>query len=229
MDNKRKICVSVGEKTPVAALATATSVVGADVIEIRLDYLTDSDATVFCEQVSTDLLFTCRPQWEGGLFIGDEEERLAILTKAVECGAVYIDVELEAPESTHQSLLGSIKKNERKTKLILSNHDFETTPRYSQLIQKVEAMRDKNAYIGKLITTARNPSDVITIFKIIDYARVINFPLIAFCMGEAGAVSRVSTCDVGGFMTYCSCDGKEVTAPGQISVGQMREIFARFP
>ena len=229
MGNKRKICVSVGEKTSAAALATVASVVGADVIEIRLDYLLDGDATLFCEQIATDLLFTCRPDWEGGLFAGDEEERLGALNKAVVSGAAYVDVELEAPESTHQSLLQSIKWNENKTKLILSNHDFKSTPHYDQLVTKVDAMRDKGADIGKLITTAMQQSDVLTIFKIIDYAREINFPLIAFCMGEAGAVSRVSTCDVGGFMTYCSCDGKDVTAPGQISVGQMREIFARFP
>ena len=227
--DKRKICVSVGEKTSATALATAASIVGADVIEIRLDYLTDGDATPFCEQIATDLLFTCRPDWEGGLFVGDEKERLVALRQAVACGAAYIDVELEAPKSTHQSLLESIKSHEYKTKLILSNHDFTATLSYDQLVEKVVAMRDNGADIGKLITTATKQSDVITLFKVLDYAREIHFPLISFCMGEAGAVSRVSTCDVGGFMTYCSCDGKEGTAPGQISVGQMREIFARFP
>ena len=229
MDNKRKICVSVGETTAAAALTAVASVVGADVIEIRLDYLTDADATPFCEQGTVDVLFTCRPDWEGGLFVGAEQDRLAILTRAVICGAAYIDVELEAPESTRGSLLDSIKTYGNKTELILSNHDFSATPPYDHLVEKVVAMRDKGADIGKLITTATKGSDVITIFKILDYAREIDFPLIAFCMGEAGAVSRVSTCDLGGFMTYCSCDGKEVTAPGQMSVGQMREIFARFP
>lgn len=229
IEKKRKICVSVGEQDIDDAIAVALSAVGADVIEIRLDYLTVADATPFCENISAKLLFTCRPDWEGGLFCGDEESRLTILQSAVQHGASFIDIELDAPVSSHQYLIDSIKTQNAATQLILSNHDFVGTPNYTALVDKVDAMRDQGADIGKLITTAQSQKDVLRIFQILSYAQEINFSLIAFCMGEIGAVSRVASCDLGGYMTYCSCDGKVVTAPGQISVSRMREIFARFP
>lgn len=229
MKNKRKICVCVGELNIEKTMSVAGAVTGADVIEIRLDYMKGVDATPFCEKLSADLLFTCRPEWEGGFFVGDEEKRLEILHSAVLHGASYIDVELEAPATSHQYLIDSIKAHGSATQLILSNHDFNSTSSYDDLVEKIDSMRARGADIGKLITTAQSNKDVVRIFQILSYAQELDFPLIAFCMGEIGAVSRVASCDLGGYMTYCSGDGQAATAPGQISVSKMREIFASFP
>ena len=52
-----------------------------------------------------------------------------------------------------------------------------------------------------------------------------NFPLIAFCMGTIGRISRLATTKLGGYMTYAAPDGGDETAPGQIKVSVMRAML----
>ncbi|CAG37742.1 type I 3-dehydroquinate dehydratase [Desulfotalea psychrophila] len=225
--HSRKICVSLGQPTMPQALEASLRIFGADVIEVRLDYIDVPEIDPFVESLATDLLFTCRPTWEGGLFAGTEEDRLALLAEAVRAGAAYIDLELRSAEESHQYLRTYLA--ERETELILSYHDFESTATLAKLTGIIDQMQDAGADIGKLITTANSAADVVRVFQVLEYAAKKGLPLIAFCMGEAGAVSRVASCDLGGYMTYCCADGAEVTAAGQITISEMRGIFARYP
>ncbi len=225
---KRKICVAVGESTFEAALNVASKVERADVIEIRLDYMKKVEIEPFISELSPKLLFTCRPSWEGGLFEGNEEERLTILKQAVQMGADYVDIELEASAESHQQIDEKIEQCDSKTIKIVSNHDFKQTRKLDELVEIVEKMIEAKADIGKVITTAESSVDVLRVFNLIEYAKSRNFPLISFCMGMAGAVSRVASCDMGGYMTYCSADDQQGTAPGQISVSDMQTIFSHY-
>ena len=224
----RKICVAIGERSPEKALETARMVEGADVIEIRLDYFQQVEPEPFIKELTPEILFTCRPVWEGGLFKGGEDERLAILLKAVQAGADYIDVELEASAEMYKRLDEAIEASGGKTKKIVSSHDFSSTRKFDDLVDLVERMIEKDADIGKLITTATDSVDVLRVFNLLEYAKNRNFPLISFCMGEIGAVSRLASCDMGGYMTYCSADGQPVTAPGQISVSDLKRIYSLY-
>lgn len=224
----RRICVAIGEPTVESALAVAAKVQGADVIEIRLDYFKKVEIEPFIKNISSNLLFTCRPNWEGGLFEGAEEERLTILKNAVQAGADYVDIELEASAESQAQLDKVIEHSGDKTKKIVSNHDFIATSKLDHLVEIVDRMIEAKADIGKVITTAENSVDVLRVFNLIEYAKSRNFPLISFCMGKAGAVSRVASCDMGGYMTYCSADDQQTTAPGQLSVSGMRTIFSHY-
>jgi 3-dehydroquinate dehydratase-1/3-dehydroquinate dehydratase/shikimate dehydrogenase len=63
------------------------------------------------------------------------------------------------------------------------------------------------------------------VLALLELAEQRGFPLIAFCMGAAGRVSRVATLALGGFMTYAAADGAAGTAPGQLSVSQLRGML----
>jgi len=45
-------------------------------------------------------------------------------------------------------------------------------------------------------------------------------------MGWVGVISRLVTLELGGYMTYCAVGSREVTAPGQITVTDLRTIDA---
>lgn len=45
-------------------------------------------------------------------------------------------------------------------------------------------------------------------------------------MGWAGVISRLVPLELGGYMTYCTVDSREVTTPGQITVTDLRTIYA---
>ena len=110
------------------------------------------------------------------------------------------------------------------TKLIVSWHNFKDTPMREELLGRMALMQDMGADIGKIITTAHSHRDVLRVLQLQEVAEQLDFPLITFCMGRPGVVSRVATCELGGYMTYCAVSGEEATAPGQLSVGALREI-----
>lgn len=225
---KGRVCVAIAGETTQAVLTKARDIEAyCDVIEIRLDSMECPDITAIVSEIATDLLFTNRPVWEGGGYKGHEAGRIELLLKAVDAGCSFIDLELLAPDSSHkiirEALIGS------STRLILSNHDFERTPPASELLEKVVRMHEYGADIGKLITTAQGSEDVLRVLTLQIEAERLGMDLIAFCMGDAGVISRLATVDLGGFMTYCAADDDGGTASGQIPVKSYRQIRQLLP
>ena len=221
--------MSIGEKTVERACVALGAIQGADVAEIRLDYLNDVEPSQFIAPEGVELLFTCRAGWEGGLYEGVEKKRINLFKKVIDSKAAYLDLEVASEDETKAEILAYRNSQKSLIKLIFSHHNFQETPALEDLVAIVDVMHDQGADIGKLITTAKDSRDVLRIFTAIEYARSIDFPLIAFCMGEQGAVSRVATCDMGGYMTYCSADGLDVTAKGQMATATMKTLFSLYP
>lgn len=220
-----RICVSIADSSLDAALAAAKAAESlADVVEIRLDSLAEPVVEPFLAQAAKPLLFTCRPDWEGGNFTGDEAARVALLSQAVKAGAAYVDIELRAEESSRQQLLDVAKST--PCKVIVSWHDFKVTASAQGLSKLFQQMYRSGADIGKIVTTARDHRDVLRVLSLQDEAAEMDFPLIAFCMGPIGVVSRVATCSLGGYMTYAAPDVGAATAPGQLPVAILHRMLA---
>jgi 3-dehydroquinate dehydratase I len=212
---EKKICVSIAESQVQAAIDAAQNVAEqADVIEIRLDALTSPTITPFIDNISTSILFTNRPTWEGGNYSGEEDDRIQLLLEAVENGASYIDIELKTEKEFQQKLIAAAQKTDTQT--IVSWHNFKETPDYPKLGDILQKMRESGADIGKIVTMAHDFNDVLRILHLQILAHKTSFPLIAFCMGKAGMISRLATLELGGFMTYAAPDNGEATAPGQL-------------
>ncbi len=225
MNSHLRICISIGRASIDDALAVADSVAAdADVLEIRLDYLKVPAVSPFLTTLKTPLLFTNRAAWEGGEFTGDEEQRLGTLLEAVAENASYVDLELLAPDESHRKMYTALQQS--STKLLLSWHNFKETPSREELMGRMALMQDMGADIGKIITTAHDHHDVLRVLQLLEGAEQLDFPLITFCMGKAGVVSRVATCELGGYMTYCAMSEAELTAPGQLTAGSMRQIHS---
>ena len=93
----RKICVSIAVGDTDSALTMARKAAdNADVLEIRLDTLAEPTIEPFLKELQVPLLFTCRPEWEGGEFSGSEKDRVALLSEAIKNGAAYIDIRKRA-------------------------------------------------------------------------------------------------------------------------------------
>lgn len=220
-----KICVSLAG-VDAAALYEQAQQVGqaADVVEIRLDSMRRPEPEKCCSLLRQPLLFTNRPTREGGAFAGSEEERLAPLLEAVRLGAAYIDLEVRTDTSHRERLMEVMQGS--PSKLILSWHDFHSTPSTEHLEAILEQMRDSGAYAGKIVTTAHRPEDVLRVMALQGQAAA--FPLSCFCMGEAGRISRFATMYLGGFMTYTCLNAAQNTAPGQLCLPQLRDLIHIF-
>ncbi len=221
-----RICVAVArDMVDEAVMVAGQAASQADVIEIRLDYLREIQVTPFCAAIKKPLLFTNRPTWEGGQFAGEEAARLAPLLEAVAQEAAYVDLELTSPATSLHRLRAEIEQ--ASTRLILSWHNFQRTPERPELVAKLQAMQENGAHIGKIVTMAFTFRDVLRVLQLQEDAVRMHFPLIAFCMGRPGVISRLATLELGGYMTYCSAGEGEATAPGQLSAAALREMLAR--
>ena len=68
----------------------------ADLVELRLDAMTQPDAAAALRGRTKPAIVTCRPLREGGMFDGPEEDRMRVLADAHAHGAEFIDVEWDA-------------------------------------------------------------------------------------------------------------------------------------
>lgn len=242
-----RLCVSLAQPGLEELLSAAAQAAPlADVLEIRLDALAAESATMAVKRLTTELagplLFTNRPRWEGGAGDVPEERRLEPLLAALEAGAAYVDIELRAGARAHRQLLAAADRCRtaasdaadpgrettaipaRSGQLIVSWHDFDTTPESTELAEIVRRQQDSGAAIGKLVTMAHTPGQVRRVLNLLEVAEDLNFPLIAFSMGTAGLISRLATCHLGGYMTYAAAGDGQATAPGQLPAVRLRQI-----
>lgn len=194
-----------------------------DYIELRLDQIPETEPKTLLDTISVNLqkcIFTIRRQDQGGKYDGQEEKRLQTLLHLSELKPAYLDLELNAlREGREQAkeMLRSLKGN-----LIISWHDFEKTPQ-KRILQEILAEIHAHGGMPKIVTTARDFHDNVTILSL--YETECR-PLVAFCMGNYGVISRVMCPLLGSPLTYASLKG-EKTAPGQLCIEELRAIFSR--
>ena len=143
------------------------------------------------------------------------------LVRAIEAGARYVDVEIEAQKQMSKRVRGAAHEN--GTIFIRSYHDFEGTDSFESLKAMVEKCRYHGADIVKLVTTAHTPEDVNKVMALYDWAHGENIELVAFCMGEAGKESRLECLKHGAPYTYAALTEEEAAAPGQRPSDEMRK------
>ena len=51
--------------------------------------------------------------------------------------------------------------------------------------------------------------------------------IVAFCMGEKGKMSRIFSPIIGAAWTYASLTRDKASAPGQLTVGEVKEIWEK--
>ena len=112
------ICIPVISRDMVSAIKDikkANKI--ADIIELRIDFVSDLDLKKLIDAAEKPIIVTNRRKSENGNFKGTEGERLSLLKKAIELGADYVDIEINADYK-------QIIKNKKKSKIIVSYHNF---------------------------------------------------------------------------------------------------------
>ena len=153
------------------------------------------------------------------------------LIRAVEAGARYVDVELEAPKQMSKRVRQAAHEN--GTIFIRSYHDFEGTDSLEALKAVVEKCVYHGADMVKVITTAHSEEDVEKVMALYEWCRnntedsrisaLADGGLIAFCMGEAGKSSRLECLKHGAPYTYAALSEDDSAAPGQWPTNELRQ------
>ncbi|MGC1404793.1 MAG: type I 3-dehydroquinate dehydratase, partial [Thermodesulfobacteriota bacterium] len=112
-----------------------------------------------------------------------------------------------------------------QTKLILSYHNFERTPSPKELRKKLDDGYAAGADMVKIVSHAQEMADNLKVLGLIPYAQRKQKEIIAFCMGEKGRMSRVMAPLLGSYWTYASLNKGEESAPGQMTVKELQQMF----
>lgn len=162
------------------------------------------------------------------------------LIRAIEAGARYVDVELEAQKQMSKRVRQAAHEN--GTIFIRSYHDFEGTDSLEALKAIVEKCVYHGADMVKIVTTAHSQADVDKVLALYDWCReeklsgnekigaLSDGGLIAFCMGDEGRQSRLDCLRHGAPYTYAALSEDETAAPGQWAAADMRKaVYGGFP
>lgn len=202
-----------------------------EMAEIRLDRCSVSDNDIrLCFSSDVPLVATCRV---GEVLASDSslnsvsasmvaEKRLVA---AIEAGARYVDVEVDAPRSMAKRVRRAAMEN--GTVFIRSWHDFEGTAPLPVLRSMVDRCLKEGAEIVKIVTMAQCAADAGNMMSLYDGA-ASGF-LLAFCMGDYGRETRLGCLKKGAPYTYAALDAGDVAAPGQFTADEMRrEVYKGF-
>jgi 3-dehydroquinate dehydratase-1 len=197
------------------AVRDAKRAAQADIIEVRLD-LVDGDPLEAIRSIrgSTSLPIIATNRWraEGGRFNGSEEERIELLCKASD-HADLIDIELRS--RLRAKLIRQIDRP-----AIVSYHDFSGMPDQGELRSILLQIEGTGGSIAKIAVTPARLKDNL---MLLDLLMEAGMPLCVIAMGEIGRHLRAVAPIYGSALTYGYIS--EATAPGQISVADLKEAL----
>jgi len=211
---KPKICASIVNRD-LAAINVVEPLV--ELFEVRIDLIGDGWQEV-ARQLKKPWIACNRMAQEGGNWQESEARRKEELLKACELGASIVDIELSS--TNLERVVPLIKK---RAKCLLSLHELDKTPALDSLQKIVKRQLAAGADVCKVVTTARKFDDNLTILKLIP-----EFPeaqIVAFAMGPLGLPSRILSPLVGGDFTYAAIEKGGESAPGQITVASLKELY----
>jgi 3-dehydroquinate dehydratase/shikimate dehydrogenase len=198
---------------------------GAGAVELRIDALQGDFSLVaqfIREHPGRHWIVTCRTTAEGGRFAGPDE---AMFTRLAACAGpnVSIDVEHAVWERSGRSSAQLKNAIAASAGLILSAHLLQRVdPGFDELCVHhlaVERAVSKVAYAGH---------DAADGFAAADMMHRHRRRVIAICMGEEGAWTRVLAKKLGAFGTFCTLSDTAGTALGQLTLSEMFDRF-RWP
>src|SRR5438132_10997460 len=107
MQKGAKLCATIAAPDIKTLMGEARRALaeGADLVELRLDYLqrgSEEEIGKEISPISNSCILTVRPRAEGGKFRGGERENLRRLLAVSKAAPHYIDIELTTTESDHK-------------------------------------------------------------------------------------------------------------------------------
>ena len=198
---------------------------GAGLLELRIDTFRNRSVGPLAEEVrglksrgwaaDVPLIITVRSSAEGGKFSMGDKRRKEIFTALMEW-ADYIDIELSSAAAFKDVISTARRKGKQ---VILSYHNFASTPTSGALAKLVKRARGAGADIVKIAAAVKTPGELKRLCSLLGEHK----NLIVIAMGRFGRSSRVFFPILGSLMTYGSVT--ESTAPGQLSVRTIKKEF----
>ena len=193
----------------------------ADIIELRADCLLEQEVPKFVERVgqiissvAVPVIITFRPAEEGGYRTLTILERKEFWQSMKPSPKVLFDIEYVL--TTTEAVI-------RSSNIVCSNHSFEGVP--VDFERRYERLAATPARILKVAVQANDTVDCLPVFRLLERAANEGKKLIALAMGDAGLTTRILGPSRGSYLTYAALEEGSGTAPGQLTVEQLRSLY----
>ena len=230
-----KVCVSMtGENLEeLKKEAHVLKTVPLDIVEWRADFFDEVHDTLKVKEAigairkilyDIPILFTFRTKAEGGAGnISIEYYKMLNRCVAEDKNIDLIDVELFLGDDIARELIGNC--HEHGIKVILSNHDFQNTPRKEEILIRLKRMQMLGADIAKIAVMPKGPNDVIELLSATNEMNqeVGEIPIITMSMSGIGSISRIAGEVFGSSVTFGAL--RKASAPGQIGVSDLNSTL----
>lgn len=183
-------------------------------IELRLDLLDISASEIpDLMKISDQWMLSIRKEL---LLKPDHKQLISACLLNKPC---YIDIDEECLNNEIISLIEKHKSNDFQ--LIISYHNYEQTPDFIYLKNKIDGFYKAGAEIVKIACLGKHTKDLETIEKLHK-----TFPrIIAFLMGENYTQTRYDALLKGEQISYACLRDENKTAPGQLTYNEMFDFL----
>ena len=217
--NKANIVVSAFDELSLDTICKINSQNIFDVVEIRLDQLIqENELKTKISSITKPLLLTCRHPKEGGdNNISEPLKRVSIIEPLLS-HASAIDIEISTANEMKNLITEAKSKN---IQVVLSYHNFETTPNLAELKTIATEAKDKGADIIKIATTTNTIHELITLLTFSENESIENLSFMG--MGKFGMSSRLVAAQSGSVLNYSAI--AETSIEGQWQLAAYREAL----
>ncbi len=185
---------------------------GAQMIELRLDYLTKApDFQRLLAVKPCPLIATVRRQEDGGRWTGTEAARQMLIRQAVVAGFDWVDLEIDVA-----TLIGRFKNIKR----IVSYHNLREMP--DDLEELYLRMCEQDADVVKIAVRAQKVTDNLRVLKLMEKPPV---PTVAVCLGELGFPSRILAAKFGAPFVYAAFNIERTLSLGIPHFGELKNSY----
>lgn len=169
------------------------------------------------------IVIVCKDALEKGSFTGTIQEKIDLLLAASKGGADYIDIGFHCGKANIRKLVIQNKK----AKVIVSHHDFDTVETPKKLQQRVMHMKSCGADVIKIAETVSSPLENERLLQLALDLKKAKVRHIIIGMGEWGVCSRIFAKKIGNELNFVATK-KGNTAAGQLSLEQMNSFQKLF-
>ncbi|MCX6112499.1 MAG: type I 3-dehydroquinate dehydratase [Proteobacteria bacterium] len=209
------ICVSIGN----VSIEECISVIRSNQMsEVRLDLIeaTDEDIKKIFSS-GKNIIATCKINAKL-----TDNDRVSLLTKALDAGASYIDVEIDSSDDFKNKVIDFARSKGKK--VIISYHNCKETPSREDLINIINRCKNHVPDAIKIACVSHSNNDNVRLLNLLDS----DISMIVIGMGEKGRITRFVAPLLGAFCTFVGISQLNQTAFGQPTKEEIEEFLRSF-
>lgn len=198
---------------------------GLDFAEVRIDAMdvtVEDMQKIFSKPLALIATFMPSGPDVKSQMTADDGTRKKYLIAAIEAGAKYVDVEIQSDSVFRNEIIEKAKK--KNCKVIISFHDFRTTPDMEKLEEIAALCFREGADIAKIACKVNNERDNLRLLRLLDNADYQG-KTVVIGMGDRGRITRIAAPLLGSPFTFASVSKGRETAEGQIEKDRLEQLI----